>query len=102
VRRRLWDRPLFVGASAVFLTICSTATAHADNKLGHAQQAATVTADQTNGGYAIQARTENEGAGAAATPAASGAGADSCPGCKWAVFPACSLQTSSSSHAVGL
>ena len=54
---------------------------------------ASVTTDQAVGGYAIQVRTRGNGDGAAGASATMGAGADSCPGCKWAVFPACSLNS---------
>jgi len=47
-----------------------------------------VTADQPNGAYVVQARTGSGGAGAVNAPAPSGR-VDSCPGCKWAVYPAC-------------
>ena len=53
----------------------------------------TVTADQPNGSYNVEVQARVDGDGTAAAPAKSGGGADPCPGCKWAIFPACSLNS---------
>jgi hypothetical protein len=81
------------------VAVASPSNAAAPNKYGVTSgdngvpADASVTTDQAVGGYAIQVRTRSNGNGAGGATAATGGGADSCPGCKWAIFPACSLNS---------
>ena len=75
-------------ASIFILTTLAAAAGFDAGPSNRRSPVSTVTADQPNGAYVVQARTGSGGAGAVNAPAPSGR-VDSCPGCKWAVYPAC-------------
>src|SRR5664280_1451506 len=91
--RLIGSAAICLAVATVLRTSASAATAGDGPANTQRPGSTTVTADQPNGSYNVEVQARVDGDGTAAAPAKSGGGADPCPGCKWAIFPACSLNS---------